>query len=144
MHVFLHAGARGFANVGAHVESLRFVQVSQDRHTTRGEFHHFTAGLRFKFFEDRFVLERHDHQVPARVRVAVEDHVGALASMRDEVLRAVFFGLRVTKNTPVHVLVIFDVCHTPRRPELIHGRILAENLLLHLSSFKFLQSKDER
>lgn len=64
--------------------------------------------------------EGDDHQMSARVGIAVEDHKRPLAAIRDEILRAVCHRLRNAKHTAFCFVVIFDVFHTPRGPEVIH------------------------
>ncbi len=102
--MLLHARARRFADVRADVESLRVVDVFQRGRTARSQLDHFGAGCRIQFFEIRLVDEGDDHQVSARVGIAVEDHERALAAKRDEVLRAVLLSLARCKT---HSLLLY-------------------------------------
>ena len=55
----------------------------------------------------------HDHQVPAGVRVQVEDDKGPLPAERDQVLRAVGQGLRIAEHTAVDLVVLVHIFHSP-------------------------------
>lgn len=55
------------------------------------------------------------------VWITVQDDVGALAAPGDQILRAVRFGLGAAEDTAVFFSVVFDVFHTPGRPDAIHG-----------------------
>ena len=56
----------------------------------------------------------------AGVGIAVENHERMLTAKHDEILRAIGLGLRVAKYTAVFFVVILNIFHTPRGPEMIH------------------------
>jgi hypothetical protein len=66
------------------------------------------------------MLKRDDHQVATGVGIAVQNHIGAFTPERDEILRAIFLLLQVAKDTPIFSVAVFDIFHTPWRPDVIH------------------------
>jgi len=123
VNVPLHACARGFANVCAHIEGLWIVYIAQDRHAAGGQFHHFCARLWIELLEIRLVVKRDDHQMSAGVGIAVQNHISVRAPKCDEILRAIFLLLRVAKDTPVFFMITFNIFHTPWRPDMIHRMV---------------------
>src|SRR5215208_3744545 len=63
MDMRLYPGARGFADVGAHVEGLRAINFAQDVHTLCCQFHHFGAGGQIEFLKIGLVVKRDDHEM---------------------------------------------------------------------------------
>jgi hypothetical protein len=101
------------ADVRSHIEPVRTVQAAQDTHAARGKLHHLRAGWRIQFFEVGLMLERHDHQMPAGVRVQVEDDKGPLSAKGDQIFGAVGPGLCLTERTAFRLVVLLDVFHSP-------------------------------
>lgn len=56
----------------------------------------------------------------ARVREAVEDHIGKLTAKGDQVFCAISHGLRIAKNASPPFVIFFNVLHAPWGPEMFH------------------------
>jgi hypothetical protein len=123
VNMSLHACTRGFPHVCAHIEGLRIVYVAQDGHATRGQFHHFCARLWIEFLKIRLVVKRDNHQMAAGIGIAVQNHIRVRPAKCDEILRAIFLLLRIAKDTPIFFMIIFDIFHTPWRPDMIHRMV---------------------
>ena len=89
------------------------INIPQNSHATCSQLHHLGAGRRVELLKVRLMVNRDHHQMTAGVGIAVEDHKGALAAERDQVLGAVFLCLRRAKDTTIG-FTAFDIFHTPR------------------------------
>jgi len=127
--VVWHARARGLADVCAHVERLRMVDIFQDDDGLGTQLHHLGARFRVQQFERGFVVNRRDHEMTVRVGEQVDDDEGAPSAMDDQVFGIVFrLCQSVAENAPVFFYMTFDVLSSPGGCHSFHAAILAEIL----------------
>ncbi len=110
---------RRFADVRAHIERLRAINLSEDGHAACRQFHHLSPCQRIELLQVRFMIKWDYHYMPAGIGIAIEDHVSAPAAERDQVLYTIFQSLRATEHTPIF-FIAFNIFHTPWGPEVIH------------------------
>jgi hypothetical protein len=65
------------------------------------------------------------HDMPAGIRIAVEDHEGVLAAKENQVIEIPVRRSRQTKDTAFNVFIFLDILHTPWCPNMVqNGRVL--------------------
>lgn len=83
------------------------------------------------------VLIGGDHQVSARIRVAIEDDESGFSSVEDEIFGVVTLSREVDENAAGLIGLVggFDVIESPRSPELFGHRVLFWLIIVRWKSF---------
>ena len=122
VHVVGDARARGSAEIHAHVETRRVVNLTQRGLRSLGQIHHLIRDL----FRDRVKLTRvqirNDHQMPGDVRIEIEDDERVLSAVQHEI-RFIVIGIvrHQAKDAAIRLRVSArgDVPGTPGTPQSI-------------------------
>ena len=86
------------ANIRTQVERLRLINLAEHLHAAVGQFHHLGTGLHIQVFNGRLVRIGNHQQVPARIRIPVEDYKCFLPSKNDQIFFIGGLRLYYTKN----------------------------------------------
>ncbi len=113
-----NTGAGGFADVGADVEPVRFIDAADDADGVGGQFHHLGARLCIQVFERVQVFVRYHHEMTGGVWVAVQDGKTVVSAEKDQVFQVVGLLLNVAENAAGDFGL--DEFGAPGSPEAFH------------------------
>jgi len=120
-----HAGARSFSHIHAEIDAVGPIESAQNHFHPLGENHHLVGGIGGELVQLVDVGVGHDHDMPIRVRICIENDVAMRAAVDDAGLLVAFF--RSIAEDAARLLVgASDIGVTPRSPEKIHGGRVAE------------------
>jgi hypothetical protein len=123
VHVYVagDAGAGGLPDIHAEVEALRPVERAEVRFGGAGELDHFGKGCGVRLLERRNVLVGHDHEVPARVRIKIQDDEIPGCAMDDEIRLIAILRDFFAEDAVARGLRAADIAIPPRAPDAVHG-----------------------
>src|SRR5208337_2354466 len=87
--------------------------------------HHLLSGIGREFLQLVQVRVGHNHDMPIRVWIGIENDVAMLGAVNDAGLLVAFFG-SIAEDAARLLVGASNIGVTPRSPEIIHGARVAE------------------
>ena len=109
-------------NIHSQIDSIRMVELAQHRLHPLRKADHLVRGFGRQFLQFVQMRVRHDHHVPGRIRIRIQNDEAMLAAMNNISLGVVFLLWRIAEHASGGLFRGRDVGIPPRRPQIIHSR----------------------